>query len=296
MVADWSRRARESAATKPVIVGIDGSRQSERAALWAVEEAVGRGVPLVLVYVIRTDLSGPLSGDEYRTALDDAKLALRAVCSELAVEPRPVAVETEIAQGFPAGVLLAKSTEASLICLGSSGVGKLGAAFLGSTAATVAERASCSVAIIGSAGDVQAPHGQTKWIMIPVSITDESRAIESAVDQARLLRRPLMAIGEANPTLGGTPTEALDSLVTEWKQRYPDVHIYAVSSDTTMGRFLRAHPEMAGLVVIDAASADDVSSIIGNPHGAEGNQPERAVLVAREHATRRSSPVPSALR
>ena len=80
-------------AVKPVVVGIDGSRQAEHAALWAVDEAIGQGVPLRLVYVVRTDLTGPLSAEQYRTAVDAAKLALHAVRSELEAGP-PVTVET----------------------------------------------------------------------------------------------------------------------------------------------------------------------------------------------------------
>lgn len=37
---------------RAVVVGIDGSRAATHAALWAVDEAVNRDIPLRLVYVI----------------------------------------------------------------------------------------------------------------------------------------------------------------------------------------------------------------------------------------------------
>ena len=47
---------------KPVIVGIDGSQAAIAAVLWSVDEAVGRGVPLHLVAVIK---QGHPSADDY---------------------------------------------------------------------------------------------------------------------------------------------------------------------------------------------------------------------------------------
>ena len=173
-----------STAVKPVVVGIDGSEQSAHAALWAVEEALGRDVPLRLVYIVRTDLTGPLSAEEYRIAVDDAKVTLHSVRSEIEAAGRPVVVETEILEGSPAGVLLAESPYASMICLGSSGMGRLGRALLGSTAGMVAERASCSVAIVRSPRESETADGHTKWVMVPVRIFTDNDIIDAAVDQA----------------------------------------------------------------------------------------------------------------
>jgi len=280
-----------SAAVKPVVVGIDGSEQAAHTARWAVEKAVGRDVPLRLLYVVRTDLRGPLSAAEYRAAVDDAKSALHAVRTAIEAGGGPAVVETEIAEGSPAGVLLAESPDAAMICLGASGLGRLGRAMLGSTAAAVAERASCSVAIVRSPGGAGPVAGQTKWVMVPVSVfTENDDVMGVAVDQARLLQRPILAVGVWHPDLGATPYEALDNMVAEWHDRYPDVHIHPVATDTGMTQFLHAHPEMAGLVVIDAESAGDVASIVGGGHHSQSDEVERAVLVARNYADWRPAP------
>lgn len=272
-----------SSAAKPVVVGIDGSRQSAQAALWAVEQAVRRGVPLRLVYVIRTDLKGSLTAEEYRSALDDAKLALHSVRSELEAAGQPAVVQTEIQEGSPAGVLLAESPYATMICVGSSGIGRMGRAILGSTAVTVAESASCSVAIIRSPQSVAPVDDHTKWVMVPVSVFTHNDVVDTAIDQARLLRRPVLAVGVRRPDLGSTPYDALDNLVAQWQEQYPDVHIYPVSEDTTMSGFLDAHPDMAGSVVIDAGSASEVAALIGSVHHARRDDAERAVIVARNY-------------
>ncbi len=43
------------ASSPAVVVGIDGSPTAVDAALWAVDEAVSRDIPLRLVYAIDTD-------------------------------------------------------------------------------------------------------------------------------------------------------------------------------------------------------------------------------------------------
>jgi hypothetical protein len=125
--------------------------------------------------------------------------------------------------------------------------------------------------------------------MVPVSIFTVNDVVEVAVDQARMLGRPILAVGVWHPDHGATPYDALDSLVAEWQERYPDVHIYPVSDDTTMGDFLNAQPDMPGLVVVDPSSAVDVADLIGNAHHRRRNDVERAVLVARNYVNARPS-------
>ena len=47
---------------KPIIVGIDGSQAAVAAALWGVDEAISRGVPLRLISVIKQTHPSP---DDY---------------------------------------------------------------------------------------------------------------------------------------------------------------------------------------------------------------------------------------
>jgi hypothetical protein len=67
-----------------VVIGIDGSRSALQAALWAVDEAVHRDVPLQLVYATdssehdprRTSPSDILLGPSGRAALDATRCTL----------------------------------------------------------------------------------------------------------------------------------------------------------------------------------------------------------------------------
>lgn len=274
-----------SATVKPVVVGIDGSEQSRGAALWAADEAAGRGVGLRLVYVVRTDLRGTLSAEEYRAALTQAKSAVHDVRSQIEAKQPSVTVDVEIAQGSPAGVLLAESPDAAMIAVGSSGMGRLGRAMLGSTAATLAEHASCSVAIIRLPEHVASEENEITWVMVPVTIFhDNDDVIDAAMDQARLRGRPVLTVGVWHPGLGASQHDDLERMVAGWQKQYPDVHIHPVANGTRMSRFLNAHPDLSGLVVIDESSAEDVASIIGAGHRSHSDDTERAVLVARNYA------------
>lgn len=279
-----------SATTKSVLVGIDGSEQAENAAVWASDEALRRGAALRLVYVIRTDLKGRLTADEYRSALDEAKDALQRAHETVGRYDRPVPVHTSIAEGSPAGVLLAESADAELICLGASGMGFVGRALLGSTAAAVAEGADCSVVIAplphASAGDVK-----QSWVIVPVTVYSEHgcAVVEDAFAEARFRGWPVLAVGVRHPEFGATPYDAVDDIASEWRQRFPDVHVYPVATDAGLRQFLHENPEIGGLVVVNEASASDVAAFVGSEHRERHgtHRAERAVLVVHQHARHR---------
>lgn len=272
-----------STASRSVIVGIDGSHRATKAALWAVNEAVRRDEPLRLIYVIRTDLTGTLSAAEYRTVVDDAKKTLSNVREAIGEVGEPVRVETSIVQGSPAGVLIAESTEADLICVGASGMGRVGRAVLGSTATSVAEGADCSVAIVQPEAADAPTDDRTPWVIVPVSAytEDASLVIDDAVAEARLRGWAMLVVGVRHPDFGSTPHDTLDGIVSDWRSRFSDVHMYPVSVDTGITHFLRSNPDIGGLVVVAETSASDVASMIGGEHRHGHREAERGVLIVR---------------
>lgn len=272
-----------STTTKPVVVGIDGSQQALAAALWAVDEAVGQGAPLRLLYVIRTDLGRPLSATQYRDAVQDAKGALHLAHNAVRQADDRVRVQTDIAQGNPAGVLEAESRDAAMICLGSSGIGHTAMALLGSTAASVAEQSLCPVAIVRAPSQATSAADQSEWVMVPVSIFVENELVETAIEQARLLRWPVLAVGVWRPEFGDTPYSSLDTLVVQWQDRFPDVHIHPVATEHDMSHFLRENRDIGGLVVTDVTTANEVAVLVGGERSGAEAQVARTVLVAHGH-------------
>ena len=83
---------KEPAAPGSIVVGIDGSRAATRAALWAVDEALSRDVPLRLLYAIER-------GDRVASNRAIAETAVGRVRAAIEDTGRPVKIETEIAEG-----------------------------------------------------------------------------------------------------------------------------------------------------------------------------------------------------
>lgn len=145
--------------TGPVVVGVDGSDSSKQALRWAVRQAqlTGGTVEAVTAWDIPQFHGSlawlpPSSSDEgalearARQELDDAV--------EDAVGSRPpVEVRTVVRYGTPASVLLNAAREASLLVVGSRGLGGFAGLLLGSVAQHCAQHAACPVVVFREGTD-----------------------------------------------------------------------------------------------------------------------------------------------
>ena len=67
----------ESPAPRPIVVGVDGSKAAIRAALWGVDEAVSRDVPLCLLYAIEHGGAQEANQEAMARKLATAEIAVR---------------------------------------------------------------------------------------------------------------------------------------------------------------------------------------------------------------------------
>lgn len=129
-----------------ILVGVDGSDNSDRALRWAAELGSELGAGLVAVHAVGLLEHGepvqPLLGEiERRFAEDWCRPALQA----------GIAVKRELRNGSPVQVLLdvARDDEADLIVLGSRGEQRPASfSVLGSTSHEVANRSTVAVVIV----------------------------------------------------------------------------------------------------------------------------------------------------
>ncbi|GLP76778.1 universal stress protein [Mycobacterium antarcticum] len=249
----------------PVVVGIDGSDASTDAALWAIDEAISRDVALLLVHVIPVAHAPEEPIDPTMLEGEYAETALRAASAVVAAADRPVKVETEIVWGRPDLAMLEMSRRASMVCVGSVGIGFIARRFLGSTAAALAERAHCPVAILRSPHQVSS--AGTDWIVVPVDASPgNADVVEFAMDEARLRHAPVLAVGVWDDDFGDTSYDELDQRVSEMTRRHPGVHVYPVATRSRVAGFLADnHGESIQLAVLGANVAEQVAQIIG-PH------------------------------
>ena len=186
---------REAHVVSPaVVVGIDGSRPALNAALWAVDEAVSRDVPLRLTYVIAP--RHPSQFFDHQDAARDlatAEIAVRtAFCAVESLE-RPVKVEVEILQDHPTRALMNASRSAEMLCLGALGLNQATGCQVGSTAAALSMSAHCPLAIVRN--HRPAPPAVAGWVVSELdSSADGLSVLELAVKEARLRDAPLRVL------------------------------------------------------------------------------------------------------
>ena len=139
-------------ASRPVVVGVDGSRESEAALRFAADEAALRGVllrtvcawvPSASAYVGEAFAPTP---DAFEAAEVRAEAVLGAALRQLQGEQ--LEVEAVAEQGGPAGVLLDQAADAALLVIGSRGLGAAKRLLLGSVSHQLAHQASCPIVIV----------------------------------------------------------------------------------------------------------------------------------------------------
>jgi nucleotide-binding universal stress UspA family protein len=260
-----------------VIVGIDGSQHAIRAAQWAVDEAATRGVPVRLISVIKAKHP---SKEDYYADVHHAEASLRAAQAAVETAGTSVKFETAIVDGPPGAALIAESRDAELICVGSVGIGRYARSLLGSTASDLAEKAHCPVAIIRPQEDP--PRQDINWIVVAVNdAPDNDAVVQYAMDEARLRKAPVLALGTRHDDAAKTPRDELDSKVQQWRERYPDVHVYPIANRADVVHFLTEHDERVQLAVIGASDAGQLARIVG-PYGHPVfHHAESSVLVVR---------------
>ncbi len=149
-----------------VVVGVDGSRAAVHAAVWAVDEAASRDIPLRLVCVV--DPMQPAGSSVLDVRQAAARSALYDAYRAVEATGTPVKVETEILWGKPLNKLMAESRSATMICVGSMGINHARCG-KGSVAGALAGAALCPVAVIHRAADAAAPRSSgwsPKWTMV----------------------------------------------------------------------------------------------------------------------------------
>ncbi|MGW4230791.1 universal stress protein [Streptomyces sp. NPDC004980] len=129
----------------PVIAAVDGSSHSWEALDWAAQEAVRRGLPLLIVHV------RPLTRrtDEESGLRESEELLDRAVLRTSTSAPG-LATSTLAPLDFPSAALTSLSRDASMVVVGSRGLGGFRSLMIGSNSLATASMARCPVVVVHS--------------------------------------------------------------------------------------------------------------------------------------------------
>ena len=251
-----------------LLVCVDGSAAAEAAVAWATREAGLHDLPLTLIHAVAPVVVGwPVSQlyadmpewqhESAQQVMDQARKLVNANLNGA----KPHEIRTELVYSDIVPALIDASKHASMIVVGSQGLGALGRLLLGSVTAGLLHHAYCPVAVIHANEDVS-PAADA-----PVLVgTDGSPASEAAIDLAfdEASRRGVGLIAlhawsdvGVFPMLGmdwrdreAEGREILAERLAGFHEQYPDVRVKRVIVCDKPSRWLLEEAEHAQLVVV----------------------------------------------
>lgn len=138
-----------------VMVGYDGSTMSQTAAHWAAREAVARGLPLVLAHAFTPPIGGFSDGyissvgaDVVATMQESADASLLEMVAALAAAHPQLDVRHQVLVASPSAALIEASNDATLLVVGSRGLGGFRGLILGSVGVQVATHSQCPTVVL----------------------------------------------------------------------------------------------------------------------------------------------------
>jgi nucleotide-binding universal stress UspA family protein len=135
---------------KLIIVGVDGSKQSNAAAQWAARQAELTGSSLELVTTWEWPSSYgwvPPLPDDYDPVAPSQSI-LDTVVSSLREGHPELVITTRVIEGHPAPVLVDQSKNADLLVVGSRGHGEFAGMLIGSVSQHCVANAHCPVLVL----------------------------------------------------------------------------------------------------------------------------------------------------
>lgn len=139
-----------------VVVGVDGSETSRAALRFAAGEAAAHDAELQVVHAWEASPPGAgvgsppagLGGAGSQAQRDAAEQLLGQVLKEELGDAQPTKLRQTIGRGSPAKVLLDAAEDASLLVVGSRGLGGFAGLLLGSVSQKLTHHAGCPVVIV----------------------------------------------------------------------------------------------------------------------------------------------------
>lgn len=136
-----------------VIVGVDGSPESVEALGWAAQYAAATGATITVVHAWHYPAAGPVpAGQPPQAITDEVKATMQESLDKALTQvfgtTKPEKVDTKLAYGHPAMVLVDESARADLLVVGSRGHGAFHGMLLGSVSIHCVTTASCPVVVV----------------------------------------------------------------------------------------------------------------------------------------------------
>jgi nucleotide-binding universal stress UspA family protein len=263
-----------------VLVGVDGSPESDAALRWAAEEAVMRRCPVTLMHVVAPIIvtwpieSVVMSYSEWQEenakyVVEQAEETFRDALDSswtppIRVQLRHDGIVTELTRA---------SDSAQLLVIGSRGLGPVGGALLGAVSRALLQHAKCPV-VVTKEGVPRKPD-RTLPILLGVDGSPASEAaIAFAFAEASRRHVELVALHAWSdvavfPILGldwhkheQEGHEILAERLAGWQEQYPDVHVRRRIVCDKPARWLLDEAKQAQLVVVGSRGRGGIASML----------------------------------
>jgi len=292
-----------------IVVGVDGSASSHEAVRWAAAAAALRRAPLVLVsaYLMPLDIAYGAVPSSYFVEQEGAAKHLLDEAAEMATGAArafgTVEISTELLTGPPIPHLLEQAQSATMLVLGSRGLGEFAGDVRGSVSAALASHAHCPVAVIhGLPGpDLPALQGP---VVVGVDGTKNSEpAIAAAFEEADLRAAELVAVHtwtDVNltsalkayvndmhfdwPSIQSGEEAVVSESMAGWQERYPGVVVRTAVARDRPVRNLLQQAENAQLVVVGSHGRGGFTGmLLGSTSRALLHTIDRPLMIVRGH-------------
>ncbi|MHC3472683.1 universal stress protein [Streptomyces sp. 7R007] len=242
---------------RPVVVGLDGSRESLAAADWAAREALRRGLPLRLVHAYEGLAPDASDLPELEAPRYWARRILRGAMDRLGEQYPQVFMSATQVPRPAAEALVTAATEAELLVLGSRAFSGFGGFMAGSVAlATVAHvrRPVVLVRALTTAEDEYVPDAAGRPYREVVAGVDlgcpGEEVLRFACESAALRGAPLHVVHAWQGTAQPAAERALAALMAPWREKFPALRVRETVVDGRPAQELLHASTEAGLLVV----------------------------------------------